>query len=94
MIESLIESLKENLKVGDLVQLDPAYHLGERSGFFAGCFMVVTELKSFGAMGYIPIPGNRGEMPGMAYYRAKWEEMHIIGQAIWAVDEKADEIPG
>lgn len=71
------------LSAGDVVQLDPEAHLGEKQGFFAGCFMVVTEVKAWGAQGYICMPGTRGEPPGAAYYRAKWEEMEYVGRAQW-----------
>ncbi len=74
------------LEIGDVVQLDPAAHLGDKDGFFAGCFMVVTEVKSFGAQGYIAMPGKRGEMPGCAYFRATWDQMKKIGKAEWMVE--------
>lgn len=72
--------------VGNVVQLDPGQHLGEGKGFFGGCFMVVTEVKAWGAQGYIAMPGNRGEPPGLAYYRAKWAEMELIGVAVWRAE--------
>lgn len=74
---------KGELSVGDVVQLDPAAHLQSKLGFFAGCFMIVTEVKPWGAQGYISMPGERGESPGAAYYRAKWAEMHLVGKAEW-----------
>lgn len=72
---------KRELHVGDVVQLNPEFHFGEKQGFFGGCFMLVTEPKPFGAMGFIAIPGNRGEVPGCAYYRANWDEMEYVGKA-------------
>lgn len=70
-------SKDEGLEKGDVVQIDPAHD--ER---FGGCFMVVTEPKSFGAQGYVSAPGEKG----LAYYRCNWEAMHKIGRAEWVVD--------
>lgn len=66
------------LAVGDVVQLDPEK---QAEGFFAGCFMMVTEPKSWGAQGFICMPGERGTLPGRAYFRAKHEDMHYVGRA-------------
>lgn len=74
---------KQELKPGDVVQLNPEFHFGDKNGFFGACFMTVTEPKDFGAQGFICIPTKRGEEPGKAYYRAKWEEMEFIGEAVW-----------
>lgn len=73
------------LKVGELVQLDPR---ATRNPMFRGCFMVVTEPKVFGAQGYVQGLGEDGKPAGQAYYRAKWEEMEPCehGFAIWMVE--------
>ena len=60
------------MEVGDVVQLSPELDS------FAACFMVVTEPKSWGAQGYVRVPGG-----GDAYYRAKNEDMELIGKAVW-----------
>lgn len=65
---------EEGLAVGDVVQIDPNH-----DDCFGGCFMVITEPKSFGAQGYVSIPGERG----LAYYRCPWAGMHKIGKAEW-----------
>lgn len=72
--------MTENLSVGDLVQLDP-----EKAGnpAFAACIMVVTEPKSWGAQGYVQALGIAGQSGGQAYYRAKHEEMELVGKAAW-----------
>lgn len=62
---------------GMVVQLKPSI----AKSVFAGCFMTITEPKSFGASGYIPVPGNIG----LAYHLANFEEMELIGKAVWAV---------
>lgn len=68
------------LEPGMVVQLDP-----EKVGnpMFGGCMMTVTEPKTWGAQGYVQALGNNGKMGGQAYYRAKWEEMEFVGQAVW-----------
>jgi len=72
------------LKPHDVVQLSP--DVGNPN--FAGCFMIVTEPKKFGAQGYVQVLGPDG---GRAYYRAKWEEMEFIGVAAFvAGDSNAD----
>lgn len=72
-----------NLKANDVVQLNP-----ETVGnpMFSGCFMVITEPKSWGAQGYVQALGDNGKAGGQAYYRAKWEEMQYIGGAEWTVE--------
>ena len=67
-----------SLEVGDVVQLSPELDS------FSGCFMVVTEPKSWGAQGYVRVPGG-----GDAYYRAKTENMDYIGKAAWVHAEDA-----
>lgn len=68
------------LKQGDLVQLNP-----DTAGnpMFAACIMTVTEPKSWGAQGYVQALGQDGKPGGLAYYRARWEEMELVGHAEW-----------
>jgi len=63
----------DDLAVGDVVQVDPAHD--ER---FGACFLVVTELKSWGVQGYVRVPGE-----GDAYYRVEYAHVHPIGKAEW-----------
>ena len=42
---------------------------------FIACFMVVTEVKTWGVIGYVTIPGK-----GAAYYRAKSGTFDLIGE--------------
>ena len=74
--------LPGSLEVGHVVQLDPE-KVGNKA--FAGCLMVVTEPKEFGAQGYIQALGTREESGGQAYYRANWEEMELVGMAAWVI---------
>lgn len=70
------------LKPGYVVQLSP--EVG--NPMFAGCFMIVSEPKKFGAQGYVQSLGENGKPGGQAYYRAKWEEMELIGTAAWVCE--------
>jgi hypothetical protein len=70
---------KIELVFGDVVQIDPA----TPDCFFGGCFMLVTDPKPWGAMGFIALPRERGESPGAAYFRATWEQMAFVGHAAW-----------
>jgi len=73
---------KTHLEAGMLVQLSP-----ETVGnpMFAGCIMVVTEPKVWGAQGYVQALGEDGKPGGQAYYRARWEEMELVGNAEWVI---------
>jgi hypothetical protein len=63
------------LTVGEVVQLNPETC---RNRMFAGCFLVVSEAKPFGCMGYVQSLGENGEPGGQAYYRPRWEEMEPL----------------
>lgn len=72
------------LNPGDVVQLSP-----DECGnpMLAAAFMVVTEVRSWGAVGYVQALGKNGKRGGLAYYRAKWAEMEHVGKAEWIVGE-------
>lgn len=76
------------IEVGSVVQIDPAY-----DDVFGACFLLVTEMKSFGVMGYVTVPG-KGEKGGDAYYRVSFEHITYIGQAEWMRGEAATTISG
>ena len=67
--------MEREYQSGDVVQLN------EKTGnaMLKYCFMTVTEPKSFGAMGFVQCTGTDGKPGGAAYYRAKFEEMDLIG---------------
>lgn len=57
-----------------------------RNRMFAGCLMVVSEVKSWGAQGYVQGLGADGNPGGQYYYRANHEEMEPTGgMAPWLV---------
>ncbi len=66
----------EQLIENEIVQLHPELC---RNQMFAGCMMVVTEPKPWGAQGYVQGLGENGKQVGQAYYRAGWEEMEKTG---------------
>lgn len=68
------------LKVGDVVQLAP---FTVRNPLFAGCMLVVTEAKDFGAQGYVQMTGENGKPGGRAFYRPTFEETAFVGLAYW-----------
>jgi len=63
---------KRKLEKGDVVQINSS----RPHETFHACLMVVTEPKSFGAVGYVKIPGK-----GLAHFRCSFEEMEYIGKA-------------
>jgi|WetSurSiteA1Bulk_404760.scaffolds.fasta_scaffold101000_1 hypothetical protein len=65
---------QRELKLGDVLQIDP-----EHDKIFGGCFMLVTEPETWGARGFVMIPGK-----GSIYYQCKFENMEYIGRAAWA----------
>lgn len=71
---------KDDLKKGSVVILIPE---ATRNPMFSGCMMTVTEPKPWGAQGYVQALGENGEMGGQAYYRARWEEMELVGITAW-----------
>jgi hypothetical protein len=71
---------KREFEEGAVVQLNPET-VGNR--MFAGCMMVVTEVKSWGVQGYVQGLGENEQPGGQAYYRAKWDEIEYVGRAEW-----------
>lgn len=84
---------QRELTIGEIVMLNPQT---TKNKMLAGCLMVISEPKAFGAQGYIQATGEKGEIGGQAYYRAGWEEMEetsghapfLIGSAAEAAFEK------
>jgi hypothetical protein len=76
---------KRDLQVGDVVQINPGH-----DDTFGGCFMIVTDPKSWGAQGACLGPAKNGlNGTGVAYYRCKFENMEYIGKAEWRVENNA-----
>jgi hypothetical protein len=67
---------KRELKKGDIVQIGPI-----KDSFFTGCLMMVTTPYSWGAQGFVAVPGERGTIPNRAYTRVEWKDMEYVGPA-------------
>jgi hypothetical protein len=71
------------LRKGMLVQLNPDT---VKNKAFAACIMVVDEPKDSGCMGYVQVIGEARDRPGgQVNYLASWEEIEVVGEAIWLV---------
>lgn len=62
-----------NLKPGDVVQLNE-----QNEPCWIGCFLMVTEPKSFGCQGFVSIPREKTKPPGMAFLRPTWKQIERV----------------
>lgn len=76
---------KKNWKVNDVVQINPAH-----DARFGGCFLLVEEVKSWGVLGFVQIPGN-AEQGGQAYYRLPWNGGDYVGKAVFILGNRDGE---
>lgn len=69
---------KRELKVGDMVQLNPSHKFG-------GMFVVVTEPKEWGCQGYLVGPNDfeATRFKGLAYLRPRFEDFEYVGKVVW-----------
>lgn len=70
------------LRPCDVVQLS----IDVGNPMFACCMLTVTEVKPWGVQGYVQALGENGNPGGQAYYRAKWDEIELVGHAVWVAD--------
>jgi hypothetical protein len=70
------------LRTGMLVQLNPDT---VKNKAFAACIMVVDEPKESGCMGYVQVIGEADSPGGQVNYLASWEEIEVVGEAVWLV---------
>lgn len=80
---------KKELEIGDIVQLNPSHKL-------AGCFVIVTEPKSWGCQGYLAFTNferipNLCTVDGRAFIRPKFEDFEYCGKAFWIRDNQENE---
>lgn len=76
------------LLVGEIVQLSPP---DTKNPMFAGCLMVVTEPKPWGAQGFVQMTGENNKPGGQAFYRATWATMERTGgMAEWVLRPPPD----
>lgn len=83
-------NLADLWECGDLVQLDP---VNCRNRMLASMIMVVTDLRPWGVMGYVQMPGKDGEPGGLAFYRARFDECRWVGKCVWMSSSIGDEPP-
>lgn len=72
-----------NMIPGSLVQIHP---ISAGNTAFAGCFMVVEEIKQWGVKGYIQGVGTRDNRGEIFPYREEWENIQYIGKAYWVLE--------
>jgi hypothetical protein len=73
----------DKIEINSLVQLNPELVTNK---MFAGCILVVTEIKKWGVQGYVQSLGQNGYPGRQAYYRATWEEIEPVGYAEWVIE--------
>ena len=81
---------KRELEIGDVLQITAADGRPDHTGWF----LVVTEPKDFGAMGYILSPyEDMGlvRFKGVAYLRVKFEEVEYVGKAPLVLQREKEE---
>lgn len=68
----------QRIAVGSVVQLN------ERASdeCYIGCLLIVTEVRSWGVQGFIPVPHERGKPAGHVFLRPKWEALEWVGTAV------------
>lgn len=67
------------VKVGSVVQAN------ENAGGWAGCLLIVTDVKSWGVQAGTKIP-----MQGTAYIRLRTDQFEYIGEAV-LVEERSED---
>lgn len=82
--EGLVDAARE-LLLNSAVQLDPEHHT-HHNGFWAGNFMLVTQVSRWGVQGFCKTAG------GEAHYRATWGTFSYVGQATWVPHREKEEM--
>lgn len=68
-----------DMQPGAVVQVD----IDHDPACFAACFVLVTEVRSWGVQGFVFMPASKESLPGRAYLRLKWEDVEPVGPACW-----------
>jgi len=72
------------LRPGHVVQINPETVDNKA---FAGCMLTVTEPKAWGCQGYVQALGeDREHHGGAAYMRLRWDQMELVGRAVWTFE--------
>jgi hypothetical protein len=74
------EKARWQLKPGSIVQVNPDCSHGRPGQWFNSCLVVVTEVRSWGVLGYVQEPGR----PGQAHIRLAHDQFAPTGgHAVW-----------
>jgi hypothetical protein len=71
-----------SVSIGSVVQIAPTEN--HKSNGFDACLLIVTERKSWGVQGFVPIPKRGGQV--QAFYRVPFDDIELIGHAQWTED--------
>lgn len=81
--------LKFKCERGDIVQINPTHP--EVNVAFGACMMVVEEVREWGVQGYVQSLGDRSAVGGVAYYRARWDQIEPTGgKAVWMTTDASE----
>ncbi len=72
-------------EVGDIFQVKPSSE-NER---FRGCLIVADEIKDFGVVGYVQVPGE-----GVIPVRCKYEDLVFVGKVCYMQGLITEELQG
>lgn len=71
----------EELRVNDVVQITETGPEG-----WMGCFVQVSEVKTWGIQGWVQIPMQEGQ----AYIRLKWDQFEFVGEAVMGLGKSKE----
>lgn len=75
------------LRPGSIVQVNPDCSHGREGQWFNACLVVVTEVRAWGVLGYVQVPGTTGA----AFIRLATGEFEPTGgYAVWMLGEASD----
>lgn len=77
----------EELAPGDVVQIGHVGPDGPANPGFSGCFMLVSEVRSWGVVGFVAMPQDREGPPARAYYRETHANLTRIGRAAFVPED-------
>lgn len=75
----------ERIKINSVVQLNE----NASAECYIGCLMLVTEIKDWGAQGFVATPQSKVEPAARIYLRPKWDAMEFVGTATLVPEDEA-----
>lgn len=76
--DHVVGVLMADAQIGDIIQIIPK----DNDTPFGACLLIVSEVKSWGVICYLVMPGRHGIAP----YRAEPGEFVIVGKAQYMVE--------